>query len=79
MSKGEISECFSKLEVYKTIFMDGQLLTRFEIPPPTTNITDYKAMFVCERIFRKLKKALDLDLQHSSDLPMREPTAANPL
>jgi len=61
MDNHEIEDCFSKLEVYKTIFMDGQLLTRFDIPEPKTNILDYKSMFICERTFRKLKQAINFD------------------
>ena len=41
--------------------MDGDLITRFEIPEPKTNIVDYKSLFICERIFKKIKQNMKFD------------------
>jgi len=61
MTPLELEECFYNFEVYKTIFMDGELITRFEIPEPKTNIVDYKSLFICERIFKKIKQTINFD------------------
>lgn len=57
LSQGEIEGYFSKPEVYKTIIMSGDLSIRFEIPEPVTSISDFKYMFVCQRIFQKIERA----------------------
>lgn len=61
MTLEEIEECFQNFQVYETIFMDGDLITRFEIPEPKTNIVDYKSLFICERIFKKIKQNMKFD------------------
>ena len=57
LSPKDIKEYFSKIEVYKTIIMDGNLSLRFDIPEPNTLIPDFKSMYVCQKIFQKIEKA----------------------
>lgn len=40
--------------------MDGQLNIRFFLPEPNTSILDFKYMYVCQKIYQKIEKIVNL-------------------
>lgn len=67
LTNKEIQEYFSKNEVYQTIIMDGELDVRFEMPEPRTNVSDFKYMYILQRIYQRVKEFNPLNFR--PDLP----------
>lgn len=63
----DIEYYFSNIEVYKTIIMDGSLNIRFDIPKPNTSIPDFKYMYICQKIFQKIKNANNFHFHNQID------------
>ena len=63
LSTEDIEDYFSNIEVYKTIIMNGSLNIRFDIPKPNTSITDFKSMYICQKIFQKIEKVNNFHFQ----------------
>lgn len=49
--------------MYQTIIMDGELDIRFEIPEPRTKISDFKFMYILQRIYQRVKEFNQLNFK----------------
>lgn len=62
LSQGDIEECFSKVEIYRTIVTDGQINIHFEMPAPQTGNIELKYMYICQIIYQKIANRQKFDL-----------------